>query len=71
MQDSIGARPVQTVSWSSSLTGLWVFGTLSRSYNAKRILEAAPVIREGINVGYYSSAYDNPLFRDAIAGELP
>ena len=67
MQDSIGARPVQTVSWSSSLTGLWVFGTLSRSYNAKRILEAAPIIREGINVGYYSSAYDNPLFRDAIA----
>lgn len=67
IQNSIGSRPVQTASWSSSLTGLWVFGNLSRSYNADRRLEAAPIIREGINVGFYSSAYDNPLFRLAIA----
>jgi hypothetical protein len=66
IRDSMGSRPVQTVSWSSSLTGLWVFGILSRSYNAERFLEAAPIIREGVNVGFYSSAYDNPLFRDAI-----
>jgi hypothetical protein len=66
IQTAIQARPVQSVSWSSSLTGLWVFGILSRSYNAERNLEAAPIVREGINVGYYSSAYDNPLFRDAI-----
>jgi hypothetical protein len=66
VQNSIGSRPVQTVSWSSSLTGLWVFGILSRSYNAERILQAAPIVREGIDVGYYSSAYDNPLFRLAI-----
>lgn len=65
--NSIGSRPVQTVSWSSSLTGLWVFGTLSRSYNAERILQATPIVREGIDVGYYSSAYDNPLYRVAIA----
>jgi hypothetical protein len=62
----ISARPVQTVSWSSSLTGLWVFGILSRSYNIDRKLDAAPVVRDGVNVGYYSSAYDNPLFRTAI-----
>jgi hypothetical protein len=67
IQNSIGSRQVQAVSWSSSLTGLWVFGILSRSYNAERILEAAPIVREGVNVGYYSSAYDNPLFRLAIA----
>jgi hypothetical protein len=67
VQNSIGSRPVQTASWSSSLTGLWVFGILSRSYNAERILQAAPIVREGIDVGYYSSAYDNPLFRVAIA----
>ena len=63
----IAARPVQTVSWSSSLTGLWVFGTLSRSYNMDRRLKAVPIVRDGINVGYYSSAYDNPLFRTTIA----
>jgi hypothetical protein len=67
LQNSIGSRPAQTVSWSSSLTGLWVFGILSRSYNVERILQAAPIVREGIDVGYYSSAYDNPLFRVAIA----
>lgn len=69
VQDAIGSRPVQTVSWSSSLTGIWVFGTLSRSYNTARNLEAVPIVREGINVGYYSSAYDNPIYRDAIAAK--
>jgi hypothetical protein len=67
IQDSIGTRPVQTASWSSSLTGLWVFGMLSRSYNADRVLEAAPIVRQGVNIGFYSSAHDNPLFRAAIA----
>jgi hypothetical protein len=66
IQDSIGSRPAQTVAWSSSLTGLWVFGMLSRSYNADRVLEAVPIVREGVNVGFYSSAYDNTLFRLAI-----
>jgi hypothetical protein len=65
VQDAIASRPAQTVSWSSSLTGLWVFGILSRSYNAERALEAAPIVRQGVNVGFYSSAYDNPLFRTA------
>ncbi len=65
IQESIGSRPAQTVSWSSSLTGLWVFGMLSRSYNAERSLEAVPIVRGGINVGFYSSAYDTPLFRSA------
>lgn len=64
--ESIGSRPVQTASWSSSLTGLWVFGTLSRSYNADRILEAAPIVRDGVNIGFYSSAYDTTLFRLAV-----
>ncbi|UZE47134.1 hypothetical protein ONR75_19305 [Rhodopseudomonas sp. P2A-2r] len=63
IRDSIGPRPVQTVAWSSSLTGLWVFGTLSRSYNLDRVLEAVAVVREGVNVGFYSSAFDTPLFR--------
>lgn len=66
VQDSIGARPAQTVTWSSSLTGLWVFGILSRSYNTARALEAVSIVREGVNVGFYSSAYDNALFRLAI-----
>lgn len=66
IQESIGSRPVQTVSWSSSLTGLWVFGMLSRSYNTDRLLQAVPIVRQGINVGFYSSAYDTTLFRAAI-----
>lgn len=67
IRQTIGERPIQTVSWSSSLTGIWVFGILSRSYNEERRLEAAPIVRDGINVGYYSSAYDTVLFRSAIA----
>jgi hypothetical protein len=69
IQDSIGSRPVQTASWSSSLTGLWVFGMLSRSYNADRLLAAVPIVRDGVNIGFYSSAYDNVLFRQAIEKE--
>ncbi|WP_158809929.1 hypothetical protein [Beijerinckia sp. L45] len=66
VQEVMNQRPLQTLSWSSSLTGLWVFGILSRSYNAERNLDAAPIVRDGVNVGYYSSAYDNTLFRLAI-----
>jgi hypothetical protein len=43
-----------------------VFGTLSRSYNVDRVLEAVPVVREGVNIGFYSSAFDTPLFRLAV-----
>ena len=67
IQDAIAGRPVQTASWSSSLTGLWVFGMLSRSYNAERALEPVQIVRGGVNIGFYSSAYDNTLFREAIA----
>jgi hypothetical protein len=67
IDEIIKARPVQTLSWSSSLTGIWVFGILSRSYNEGRNLEAIPIVRDGVNVGYYSTAYDNVLFRRAIA----
>lgn len=67
IQQTISERPIQTLSWSSSLTGIWVFGILSRSYNEERKLEAAPIVRDGINVGYYSSAYDTVQFRSAIA----
>ena len=64
---TVAARPLQTLSWSSSLTGIWVFGILSRSYNDARVLQAAPIVRDGVDLGYYSSAYDNVVFRQAIA----
>ena len=67
INDVAKARPLQTLSWSSSLTGIWVFGILSRSYNEDRRLEAIPIVRDGVNVGFYSTAYDNGLFRSAIA----
>ncbi|MET0970345.1 MAG: hypothetical protein ABWY18_14185, partial [Tardiphaga sp.] len=66
IQEAIAGRPVQTASWSSSLTGLWVFGMLSRSYNAERTLSAVAIERDGVKIGYYSSAYDTPLFRTAV-----
>jgi hypothetical protein len=58
---------LQTLSWSSSLTGIWVFGNLSRSYNAAREMTPARIVRDGIDLGYYSSAYDNVVFRQTIA----
>lgn len=67
IQASIASRPPEAVSWSSSLTGLWVFGIMSRSENAGRALEAVPIVQEGVNVGYYSSVYDTPIFRLAAS----
>ncbi len=60
-------RPVHQVSFSSTLTGIWVFGALSRAFNDRRDLEAMRVVREGVDVGYYSTAYDTVLFREALA----
>ncbi|MGE3263300.1 MAG: hypothetical protein AB7K68_16085 [Bacteriovoracia bacterium] len=59
-------RPVQTIAFSSSLTGIWVFGTLTRSYNEARRLEPMRVVRAGIDLGFYSTAYDTVLFREEI-----
>ncbi len=56
-------RPIETLSMSSSLTGIWVFASLSRSFDANRELSAERIVREGIDVGYYSTAYDSDLFR--------
>lgn len=56
------------VSFSSALTGLWVFGSLSRTQSGDGSLEPERVMREGIDIGYYSSTYDTTLFREALAG---
>ncbi|MEM7253320.1 MAG: hypothetical protein AAF493_18035 [Pseudomonadota bacterium] len=60
-------RPVSRLSFSSALTGIWAFGTLSRAYNPEHSLEAVRIVREGVDVGYYSTAYDTVLFREAAA----
>ena len=60
-------RPVQQVSFSSALTGIWVFGALSRAFNDRDALEAVRIVREGVDVGYYSTAYDTVLFREEMA----
>jgi hypothetical protein len=56
-------RGVEEAGFSSSLTGLWIFGFLSTSYDVSRELRPVRIIREGVDVGYYSSFYDNDLFR--------
>ena len=56
-------RPIETLAMSSSLTGIWVFANLSRSFDADRELSAERIVREGIDVGFYSTAFDNELFR--------
>ena len=65
--ETVTARPVQQLSFSSALTGIWVFGALSRAYNDAGELEALRVIREGVDIGYYSTPYDTVLFREALA----
>lgn len=60
-------NPVMALNFSSSLTGIWVFGSLSREFNQARELLPIKIVREGINVGYYSTLFDNQLFRDAAA----
>ncbi|MFT5394397.1 MAG: hypothetical protein ACI8PT_004608, partial [Gammaproteobacteria bacterium] len=61
------ARAVQTVSFSSALTGIWIFGTQTRSVTTDGTLAPLRVVREDVDVGYYSSAYDTVLFRAAAA----
>ncbi len=56
-------RPIETLAISSSLTGIWVFANLSRSFDTNRELSAERIVREGIDVGFYSTAFDNELFR--------
>jgi len=63
----IGPDDLARVSFSSSLTGLWVFGSLSRADSPDGSLQPERVVREGVDVGYYSSVYDTTLFRDALA----
>ena len=55
-------RPVMQLAFSSSLTGIWIFGALSRAYSQAGELEPLRIIREGVDVGYYSSLFDNDLF---------
>jgi len=59
-------RP-RAVSFSSALTGIWVFGSLSRDASPDGPLAPLRIRRAGIDVGYYSSVYDTVLFRKAAA----
>ncbi|MDX6804997.1 hypothetical protein [Terrihabitans rhizophilus] len=56
------ARPVHSVSFSSALTGIWIFGNLERD-NTTRELLPLTTVRHGIDYGFYSSVYDNDLLR--------
>ncbi len=55
---------LQALSFSSSMTGIWVFGMLSKSFSPSGELEALRIVREGVDLGYYSTAWDNQVFRD-------
>jgi hypothetical protein len=60
------ARPVHSLSFSSSLTGTWIFGNIERD-NTTRELIPMKTIRQGIDYGYYSSVFDTDLLREEIA----
>jgi hypothetical protein len=62
VKNVIAGRPVQALAFSSSLTGIWVFG---RAVRVNGNLVAERQVRHGIDLGYYSTAYDNQIFRDA------
>lgn len=61
--DFTTARPIEQIAFSTSLTGIWVFGALTRDQNQAHELLPLRIIRDGIDVGYYSSVYDNDIFR--------
>jgi len=60
--DFTSARPIEQLAFSSSLSGIWVFGALTRDQNQARELSALRIIRDGIDVGYYSSVHDTDVF---------
>jgi hypothetical protein len=60
------ARPVHSVSFSSSLTGTWIFGNLERDSATGELLPVR-TIRHGIDYGLYSSVHDTDLLRAGIA----
>ena len=62
----VTARPVDAFAFSSTLSGNWIFGALSRSENREYRLKPMRIKREGIDYGYYSSVYDNDLLRKGI-----
>jgi hypothetical protein len=61
--DFTSARPIEQVAFSTSLTGIWVFGSLTRDQNEARELLPSRIVRNGVDVGYYSSVYDNDVLR--------
>jgi len=61
--DLTSARPIEQIAFSSSLSGIWVFGALTRDQNQARELLPMRIIRDGIDLGYYSTVHDNDVFR--------
>ena len=64
--DFTSARPMEQVAFSSSLTGIWVFGALTRDQNQARELLPMRIVRDGIDVGFYSTVHDNELFEAEV-----
>jgi len=60
--DFTSARPIEQVAFSSSLSGIWVFGALTRDQNQARELLPMRIVRDGVDVGYYSSVHDTDVF---------
>jgi hypothetical protein len=60
--DVTSARPIEQVAFSSSLSGIWIFGALTRDQNQARDLLPMRIIRDGVDVGYYSSVHDTDVF---------
>jgi hypothetical protein len=58
------ARPVHAISFSSSLTGTWIFGNLER--DASQTLNPIRMVRHGIDYGFYSSVFDTDQLRAEI-----
>jgi hypothetical protein len=58
-------RPVHSISFSSTLTGTWIFGNIERD-NKTQELKALKTVRQGIDYGYYSSVFDTDQLRSEI-----
>ncbi len=65
IREFTGKYPIQSISFSSSLTGIWIFGNMERDTTTQE-LTALPTVRHGVDYGFYSSVYDT----DQLRGEI-
>ena len=66
LKDLLDNKPVESLSFSTALTGNWFMGRLTRAGRPNSPLQPFRIVVNGVDHGYYSSIYDNDQLREAI-----